>query len=193
MSPAAFVFPATPADALKGKRWEPWVPANAWPFPGAMPALPPNFFRERACGASPDQIQAMALYAVVDTFWRVSQWLDEQGPGAFVSWRLDLEAIPTGLDEDYRLIQRQCLVIDLLPAKGKSSEYPLDEELAKDMANVLKKLSGQDLHNGVWDASVSMDQRLEMFLGPSYEVVHRAQRLEKDLPLPDPSPRKPRF
>lgn len=135
----------------------------------------------------------MALYALVDAFWRVQRWLEEQGPDALVSWRMEAESTWTGLDDDYALTPRQCLVIDLLPARGKMVSYRLEEEASKEMASAIQGLTGHDLPHAVWEASTPLKQRMEQMLGPSFLPIHRAQRLEKDLPPPARSTVKPRF
>lgn len=189
------VFPATPRDALSNGRWETWLPANAWPTPDSLPVHAPSLFHAdhyRPCPTA-EQRQAMALYAVVDAFWRIQQWLEEQGKGAFVSWRMEAESTWTGLDDDYALVPRQCLVVDLIPRRGRGSPYALVEEESKEMAGIIQRLTGQDLPNAVWEHSTPLDQRMEQFLGPSYHPLYRAQRLEKDLPAPQPARSALRF
>jgi len=156
----------------------------------------PVFFVDEPDGGFPSacpRTDALALYAVVDLFWRMSEWLDGQEKDAFLVWRMDEVDVPAwDAEEGEPVATMPILVVDQLPRRGSATSPGLGRAEAVAMGRVLQQLWENSLVSGICEPGTPLEKRMELFLGPAYAPIYRAQVLEKDLPARPAQP-KPRF
>ncbi len=193
-SPSA-VFPPSPSALVPN--WRRHSKTDAWPTPETLPAEPPFLFDiedwevprwKRGPQLSSAERQAKALVAVIDTFWRLSAWVDAQGPAAEVRWALqdppDYNSDPSNPSPS----GPPFLVVTTVPSVPERFFQSHDEQ-SEAMAEVMA-----GAREGAFTAATPLEDRARLFVGQAYARWLKGQVLEKDLPAASPSrSRGPRF
>lgn len=194
----ASAFPATPSAALEG---EPLanVPGwgardDAWPSPESLSEHPPLFSstddeeplwsQALRPKRSPLANSMMAAYDALDTLWRLNRWVDEQGPGARVSWAVEYPP-DDNLDDpsDPSPPGPPFLSISKVTAAGKPENhwlYGMEETLA----SVLQMACRASYPSGSFDAHTPVEERVRSFAGPAMAQWWKNQELQRTLPAP---------
>lgn len=203
----ASAFPATPSAALEGESLV-GVPGwrsreDAWPTSESLSERPPLFSyvdEEEPMWAkslrpqpSSGARRMLAAYDALDTFWRLSRWVDEQGPGAQVSWKLEYPDTDPDDPSDPTPPGPPYLSIAQVTAAGKPENYWLSG-MEETLASVLQMACNASYPSGSFDAHTPVEERVRRFAGPAVARWWKNQELQKTLPAPHrPRVPGPRF